>query len=204
MAEMKLPKAPADITPGKFFNEWLPEQMEPIKEMISSFGGGISAALAIRVTGDNGGDWSACLDGGEVKIEEGLKSDAVVTFVLNEKNFVEAVTGEMEDLMPPPPEGSGDVDPAKAAEQAKSRMETVKNIQGSLKYVIEDDDKPFEVMIKFAGDLKDEADVSVIIDRENALAMAKGETNPQAAFMSGQIKIQGDMSILMQLTPLMM
>lgn len=200
---INLPKAPADITPGKFFGEWLPEQMEPMKEMISSLGGGVNAAMSIRVTGDNGGDWSTTLDGGEVKIEEGLKDDALVTLVLNEKNFVEAVSGQMEDLMPPPP-GGGDVDPAKAAEQAKQRMEAVKNINGSLKYVIEDAEKPFEVMIKFAGDLKDEPDVSVIIDRENALAMARGETNPQAAFMSGQIRIQGDMSILMQLTPLMM
>jgi len=51
MGIMDLPKAPANITPAKFFTEWLPSQMEPFKELIGSLGGGMSAALAARITG---------------------------------------------------------------------------------------------------------------------------------------------------------
>ena len=68
----------------------------------------------------------------------------------------------------------------------------------------EDPDKgDFIVDVKFAGPLNDEPDVSVTMARETAENMAKGELNPQAAFMAGQVQISGDMSILMQLMPLM-
>jgi putative sterol carrier protein len=42
------------------------------------------------------------------------------------------------------------------------------------------------------------------MERATALAIAKGDTNPQAAFMSGQVQIEGDLSILMQLSPILM
>ncbi len=203
LGPMELPKAPADITPAKFFMEWLPTQVDSFKDLIGQFGGGVSAAMATRVTGDGGGDWTTVLEGGAVKVEEGLRDDAVVTIVISAPNFKDAVTGQMEDVMQPPPD-AGNISPEDAAEKAKQNMEAVKTIEGQIKFAIEDDAKPFEVMVKFAGPLKDEADVAVIVDREQAIAMAKGDTNPQAAFMSGAIKIEGDMGILMQLAPMMM
>ncbi len=202
---MNIPEAPADITPAKFFTEWLPTQVDSFKDMISGLGGGVSVAMSTKVTGDGGGEWTALLADGAVKVEEGLRDDAVVTVVIDAKNFVAAVTGQMKDVMAPPPAGAGgDLSPEQMAEQAKEKLEAIKGIEGSIGFQIEDDEKPFGAMVKFAGELRDEPDVTICIDRENAIAMANGETNPQAAFMSGQIKIEGDMSILMQLTPLMM
>jgi len=200
---MNLPKAPANITPAKFFSEWLPSQVEAFKDMIGSLGGDTSAAVAFRITGDGGGDWTTLLEKGKVKIEKGIKSDALVTVVMSATNFVEAVTGQLEDIMQPPP-GTGDMTPDQAAARAKENMEAIKSIHGSVKGVIEDDKKPFSAMVKFGGELRDEPDVTVTMERTTALAIAKGETNPQAAFMSGQVKIEGDLSILMQLTPILM
>lgn len=203
MGMMDLPKAPADITPAKFFNEWLPTQMEPFKDMIASLGGDVSAAMSVRIKGEGGGDWTALLQGGEVKISEGISDDALVTIIMEAGNFVEAVTGQMEDFMQPPP-GAGDMSPEQAAAKAKENLETLKGIHGTIKMALEDAEKPFWAMIKFQGEIKDEADVTVSMERATSLAIASGETNPQAAFMSGQVRIEGDMSILMQLMPLMM
>jgi len=203
MGMMDLPKAPADITPAKFFTEWLPSQMESFKDLIGSLGGGMSAAMAARITGAGGGDWTAVLDNGKVSIEKGIRQDAVVTVVMEAGHFIAAVTGQMDDVMQPPP-GAGNLSPEQAAAKAKENMEVMKSIVGSVKFVIEDAKKPFWAMVKFGGELRDEADVTVSMERENALALAKGETNPQAAFMAGQVKIEGDMSILMQLTSILM
>ena len=41
------------------------------------------------------------------------------------------------------------------------------------------------------------ADVSITSGHETAVALAKGELNPQAAFMTGKIKVAGNLAMLM-------
>jgi putative sterol carrier protein len=43
------------------------------------------------------------------------------------------------------------------------------------------------------------ADCTVVIAREDLVAMAKGELDPMAAMLRGKLKIQGDMGVAMQL-----
>ena len=43
------------------------------------------------------------------------------------------------------------------------------------------------------------ADCTVVIAREDLVAMAKGELDPMAAMLRGRLKIQGDMGVAMQL-----
>jgi putative sterol carrier protein len=199
---MDLPKAPAGITPAKFFEEWLPTQVAAFKDMIGALGAGVSVAMSCKVIG--AGEWSMVLADGTVKIEKGLRSDALMTAVMEERNFIEAITGKMDDVMLAPP-GTENLTPDEAAAKAKENLEAVKEVSGILKVAIEDANQPFWAMVKFGGgELKDEPDVTVTMDRDTAVAVAKGETNPQAAFMSGRVQIAGDLSILMQISPLLM
>lgn len=48
-----------------------------------------------------------------------------------------------------------------------------------------------------AGD--EEADVTLSADAETFQGMMDGETNPTSAFMSGQLKVDGDMGMAMKL-----
>jgi putative sterol carrier protein len=43
------------------------------------------------------------------------------------------------------------------------------------------------------------ADCTVVISREDLLAMAKGELDPMSAMLRGRLKIKGDMGVAMQL-----
>jgi putative sterol carrier protein len=43
------------------------------------------------------------------------------------------------------------------------------------------------------------ADCTVVIAREDLVAMAKGELDPMAAMLRGKLRIQGDMGVAMQL-----
>ena len=52
-----------------------------------------------------------------------------------------------------------------------------------------------------AGD--DDADVTLSADRETFEGMMTGDTNPTSAFMTGKLKIQGDMGIAMKLGPIL-
>jgi len=44
-----------------------------------------------------------------------------------------------------------------------------------------------------------DADCTVIITKENFLALAAGDLNPQMAFMMGKLRVEGDMSLALQL-----
>lgn len=201
---MQLPQAPDNITPAKFFTEWLPGQLAPFKALIGGLVGDLSASIATRVLGADGGEWTVSLAGGDVKVSSGIAKDALVTFVVDKKYFTEVVTGKRQDIMKPPPgAGQAAANPQAALEEAKQKMAAMRDIHGSVKFVIEDAAKPFEAMVKFAGDLKDEADCQLTVSLDTVKAMSSGETNPQAAFMSGQLQVSGDMTILMQLAPLM-
>jgi putative sterol carrier protein len=43
------------------------------------------------------------------------------------------------------------------------------------------------------------ADCTVVISRDDLLAMAKGELDPMSAMLRGRLKIKGDMGVAMQL-----
>jgi hypothetical protein len=196
---MNLPLAPADITPEKFFTQWLPQQLQSLGSLIAALAGDVKAGIATRVIG--AGDWTAILEGGKIRIEAGLAPDALVTFILPEKNFIEAVTGQRQDMMGKPPAGAGT--PEQMAAQAKQNLQALREINGAIKFVVEDEKMPFEATVKFGGELQSDPDCTITVGLDTARSMAAGETNPQAAFMSGQIKIEGDMTMVMQLMPLM-
>lgn len=69
---------------------------------------------------------------------------------------------------------------------------------GLAKFVIGDEGS---VMIDSDGAraADDEADVTLIADADVFQAILEGETNPTAAFMTGKLKIDGDMGMAMKL-----
>ena len=44
-----------------------------------------------------------------------------------------------------------------------------------------------------------DADCTVVVSMENFVQIAEGNLNPQMAFMTGKLRVQGDMSLAMQL-----
>lgn len=71
-------------------------------------------------------------------------------------------------------------------------------IDGSVKFVIEDEGS---VRIDENGASIDDADADCVLtaDVETFQGLLAGEVNPTAAFMSGRLRIDGDMSLAMKL-----
>lgn len=47
------------------------------------------------------------------------------------------------------------------------------------------------------------ADCTVIVSKDDLVAMTQGDLDPTTAFMTGKLKINGDMSVAMALQPLL-
>jgi putative sterol carrier protein len=71
----------------------------------------------------------------------------------------------------------------------------------SVKFDFGDDGQIFATGTEAKADDGD-ADCTIKVTKEDFIALAKGELDPMAAFMSGKLKVAGDMSVAMGLQSL--
>lgn len=193
-------RAPTDITPARFFEEWLPKQVENSRDLLETFAGGLSFVVSVRVTGERGGEWTVRLADGKPQFASGLDPQAVVTFIVSEENFIQSITGQLDDLRPPARDATAiDTSPIAIQQRARQVLAALKDIRGSLRAELDDPNRGLGVTIKFGGEMRDSPDCTIKIKMDHVRAIASGELDPQAAFMTGKVKIEGDSSLLMQL-----
>lgn len=88
------------------------------------------------------------------------------------------------------------------AVEALNRRLAGEGLDGSVKFEIED-----EGSVRIDGDgarIDDgEADCTLTANRETFESLLAGELDPTAAFMSGRLKIEGDMGLAMRLGTLL-
>lgn len=84
----------------------------------------------------------------------------------------------------------------KAAGGQNARLQQVVNTpDGETRYYFRLEDGTAEVSL---GELPD-AEATISQDYETAVALSKGELSPTAAYMSGKVKVSGDLMRLMQM-----
>jgi len=90
-------------------------------------------------------------------------------------------------------------------EQLKSRVENVDSIDGTLKFVVDDN----AIFIDGTGESNaisaedKEADCTISVSSDVLKQLRDGEVNPMMAVMSGKIKISGDMGLAMKVQSLL-
>ena len=94
-------------------------------------------------------------------------------------------------------------------------MPTLEEITGRLQQAVNQQPAPRPVTIDLKGDgfihiagstvTNDNApaDCTVTVSKDDLVAMTKGELDPTSAFMTGRLKIAGDMSAAMALQPIL-
>jgi putative sterol carrier protein len=89
---------------------------------------------------------------------------------------------------------SGSVDEAKTAGMTNSYLF---DIEGAGQWVVAVDDGDVDV-----SQGPGEADATITTSEESFLAISRGELNPTTAYMTGKLKIKGDMGAAMKLQKL--
>jgi len=199
-------RAPMDITPAGFFERWLPAQIASWKTLIERFTAGLAFSTSVRITGARGGEWTVALADGSPTITPGLDPEALVTFVVSEENFVQSVTGQLDDLRMNSKQPRPDVDlsPEAVKRQAEDIIAALKGLNGSLRASVDDPDRPLAVTVKFGGELKDRPDCDIKVKLEDVKAIASGDLDPQSAFMGGRFQIEDDSGLLTEILALLL
>jgi SCP-2 sterol transfer family len=182
--------APENVTPEQFFEQLMPAGYEAQKE------GGAPVpqdfSMQYHVTGAGGGDWHVEIKDGKMTTKKGT-ADAVLTFTLSIDDFRDAVlsrNGAAPSLLLPAnrpgrPDNSG---------RAKALKGTV------AQELARDSGDPFKIELKFNG--ADTPRTIVKMKLADFVAMQEGKLNGQEAFMTGRLRIEGDMAFMMQVAAL--
>jgi len=81
----------------------------------------------------------------------------------------------------------------------KAKVDQLAGLSGSLCFEVEGEGG-FRLRTHFGeGPIPEEPTACIRVDREAYRALQAGEVNPQEAFMAGQIRVEGDMQLAMQI-----
>ena len=189
MAEQ--PPVPEDVTPDQFFEQLLPMGFAAQREA----GGGPAPqdfTLGYRVTGAGGGDWLVTIANGEMSARKGT-GDANLTFTLGVDDWRDAVLARdgaslaviLPQSRPGRPDNSG------RAKQLKGTMALELAREGK---------EPMKVEMTFNNAATPRTVMKAKI--ADYVAMQEGRLNGQEAFMTGKLRVEGDMGFLMQIAAL--
>lgn len=187
MAEQPLSE---DVTPDQFYEQLLPAGFEAQAQS----GAAVPKNFAIQyhLVGDGGGDWQVQIVDGKMTTKKG-KGDAVLTFTLSIDDWRDAVlsrNGATPALLLPAnrPNRPDNSDRAKA-------------LKGTVVQELAREGKdPFKIELMFNNAAAPRATVKMKI--ADFAAMQEGKLNGQEAFMTGRLRIEGDMAFMMQVAAL--
>ena len=179
------PEVPGDVSPAMFFEQLLPagfaaqvEQGMPVPKDFK---------MQYQITGDGGGEWHVTIRDGSMTVTDG-RDESHLGITLSIDDWRDAVLGrnggDLALLLPQGRPGRPD-----GSEQAK-------RLRGTMALELAREGEPFRMEIRFGGAESPRTTVkSKIIDY---VAIQQGKMNGQEAFMTGRVRIEGDLGFLMQ------
>jgi len=199
------------ISPEAFFKEKIAPQFsrriddlrrqivaieQQIQERLNAQG-----SVRIVVEGDGGGTWHLNVNKGEMTVTTEPRFPPVMTVYQPRGYFDWAVSIAAE---------SGLFGPSARTNQGeltKSRLDRLKMLKGLLQFTFTHlpDGSEQSFCIHFGeGERPATPQTVLTMKADDAQKLARGELNPQMAFMSGVIKVTGDMALAMQFGAAMM
>jgi hypothetical protein len=177
-----------DVTPAQFF-----EQLLPLGFAAQAEAGAPDATLAYRLTGAGGGEWTVRIAGGAMSVTPGAAAAAQLAFTLSVDDWRDAVLGRNgATLALILPQGRQARPEAGArALQLKGTLAQELSREGA---------EPFRVELCFNGAAAPRTLIRMKL--QDYLDMQAGKLNGQELFMTGRLRVEGDLPFLMQIAAL--
>ncbi len=193
--------APKGVPVKQLLEEWLPPMFVVVTPFLGWLLGDLNLAISMKIDDD---EWTIGLSKNGLKIETGLRDDALATVIMAEKDFLRVATGEMKIAIMPPSGKMPDLTQMPA--RVKETVEKLREIEAVIKVRLEDPiEGDFVAKMKFAGPMLDEPTTEVTLPLDVLEGMGTGAYNPASAFiLDGLLKVEGDVDLLMKLAMMMM
>jgi putative sterol carrier protein len=188
MAEQ--PPITEDVTPEQFFEQLLPMGFAAQRDA------GVSAprdfTMQYRISGAGGGEWFVSIADGQMSTRKG-GGEAIVTFALSLDDWRDAVLARdgatlaviLPQNRPGRPDNSG------RAKQLKGTMAVE---------LAREAKEPMKIEMTFNNAATPRTVMKMKLP--DYVAMQEGRLNGQEAFMTGKLRVEGDMGFLMQIAAL--
>jgi SCP-2 sterol transfer family len=182
--------APEIVTPEQFFEQLLPAGFAAQRESGAAVPQDFS--MQYHVTGDGGGDWHVTIKDGAMTTKKGT-DEAVLTFTLSIGDFLDAIlsrNGAAPAILLPASR------PGRPDNSGRAKM-----LKGTIaQELARESGDPFKLEMTFNG----AATPRTVLKMKLAdfVAMQEGKLNGQEAFMTGRLRIEGDMAFMMQVAAL--
>ena len=206
MAEF--PAAP--VSPGELLERWLPEAFAAAA--LPPGAEALDVKLGVRLEGEGGGEWLFHLDRGRVRITRAPRDEAAFTYVQSVEDWRGALwegrggaIGQgaarfFQPGAPAPAAGQlgGAPSPAALVELAK--------LSGLIRMVVASESGPsWSVAFQIGpGAIPAVPTTTLTLSEADALALGRGELDPMTAFMSGRMRVEGDMTLMLQVQAVQM
>ena len=187
MAEQ--PAVPETVTPEQFFEQLLPMGFAAQRDAGTTPG---DFTIRYRVTGEGGGEWVVTIAGGQMAAQKG-SGPANLAYSLSVDDWRDAVLGRdgASIALIVPPDRPGRPDNSARAKQLKGTLAVELAREGR---------EPLRMDMSFNDATAPRTVIKMKI--VEYVAMQEGRLNGQEAFMTGKLRVEGDMAFLMQIAAL--
>lgn len=194
---------PEPISPSQFMEEFVPAMMAE-----ATIPSDTEVTLGIRLEGEEGGEWTVSLAEGHVAVEKQPRDLAVLTLVQSVEDWHGAlwegrggVFGQQAMALFT---GGREADEGQGSQLGA--LSALASLDGLIRIrVTEGDSGDWATGFKLGpGPIPEQPTTEIEISAEDARAMQEGSLDPMQAFMSGKIRVTGDMALMMQMQAVLM
>ena len=207
-----MPEFPASpIPPTEFLESWFPAAYAEAEAPPGA--AEVDVKLGLRLEGEGGGEWLLHMDHGSLQVHSGSREEAAFTYVQSVDDWRGALwegrggalgKGTLQ-VFDPGRERPAVAPDAVVGPPAVSALAALAELSGLIRLVVDDPEHPWSVGLKLGpGEIPEPATTTVSVTLEDVLAIEEGELEPMAAFMSGRIRVDGDMTLMMQMQAVLM
>jgi len=209
-----LPRPSEPVSPREFFEDRIPSLFAELDLGVEQRA--LDLKLAVCLEGDEGGAWTLHFVAGELGIAEGRDEDAAMTLVQSVLDWRAALwedrPGLLSDLWAQLEEGGG-AGPAAPAWAAAGpavgnprALDGLRDLQGLIEVVVGSADGPdWRLGIRLGpGPIPETPQAVIRIGADEAEAIRRGALHPLEALIGGQLRLEGDLGLILQLQAIAM
>jgi hypothetical protein len=206
-----MPEFPAKpVSPRELLEEWLPEAFAAAG--LPPGAESLDVKLGVRLEGEGGGEWLFHLDHGRFRVTRAPRDEAAFSYVQSVEDWRGALwegrggaIGQgaarfFQPGAPAPAAGQlgGAPSPAALVELAK--------LSGLIRMVVRSEaGASWSVAFQIGpGAVPPVPTTTLTLTDADAAAIGRGELDPMTAFMSGRMRVEGDMTLMLQVQAVQM